>query len=876
MFWRRICVYFCICLGFSSLWAADDCELPLPSTMSADAYQQLLYEFLAADCYKSWERDKEIRNVGPWILGESYGTHPAIRIYYSPEVYTWLTNNRQGKIANGAIIVKEQYTPPASSVKPGTIPNSWSVMVMDSNGSWDGWFYSTVSTKGPPSPDPSGIDYPAMGFGLYCLNCHASAEKESTYSALVNIEGKQMTYVLVDPPVLTPVGPQQDPHNRRIDVDSGVALEKPRSKPNPAIVDTYGGKTPLKPEDTLKIPGRGLDHVVAGPHGPEMFLTSDQCIGCHDATQSNAAPPNMIYPPDGNADAIVNLSPYGEWSASMMGLAGRDPIFYAQLESELALHPDHATYIQDTCFSCHGVMGKRQLQLDKGQDANFNQEMVFATGSDEDAKYGALARDGISCLVCHHISEKDLGEFSTFTGNFHTGPADKIYGPYHDVIPKPMKNALGIKPVFGEQITTSAMCGSCHTVVLPVLGGCDRKSDNKNAQGQDIFYEQTTYLEWLNSSYQNETKEYNGAIAKSCQDCHMPKDYRPLNAQGYVDLAFRIANIEDETFADVENRLPDKDLHMKVRDEYSRHTLLGINLFGMSMFQQFPEILGISTKDPMATFGNPVSPLITAQEASLRLAQQDSVKVEVTDIQQTKDYLETKVSVRNLVGHHFPSGVGFRRAFIEFKVEDENGNILWISGGTNAAGVILNGDDGEPLPSEFFDMVDGEQAYQPHYQVIERQNQVQIYEELIKNPAGKFTTSFLSLCQKVKDNRLQPLGWKIDGPYAEETKPDGNAEQDCEYVSDKHCASYGKGSPGRDLITYKVPLAKLKEKPAYVSATMYYQSIPPYYLNQRFTDANGPNTQRLYSFVSYLNVDRSAIKDWKLRLQTNTIPVSGE
>ena len=38
----------------------------------------------------------------------------------------------------------------------------------------------------------------------------------------------------------------------------------------------------------------------------------------------------------------VNVSPYGEWRWSPMGLAGRDPIFYAQLESELAYLKDRA------------------------------------------------------------------------------------------------------------------------------------------------------------------------------------------------------------------------------------------------------------------------------------------------------------------------------------------------------------------------------------------------------------------------------------------------------------------------------------------------------------------------------------------------------
>ena len=67
----------------------------------------------------------------------------------------------------------------------------------------------------------------------------------------------------------------------------------------------------------------------------------------------------------------VNVSPYGEWRWSPMGLAGRDPIFYAQLDSELAYLKDRKADQQaviNTCFRCHGVMGKRQLNIDHGYD----------------------------------------------------------------------------------------------------------------------------------------------------------------------------------------------------------------------------------------------------------------------------------------------------------------------------------------------------------------------------------------------------------------------------------------------------------------------------------------------------------------------------
>ena len=71
------------------------------------------------------------------------------------------------------------------------------------------------------------------------------------------------------------------------------------------------------------------DHAVAGPKGPDQFLTSDQCMGCHSAT-----PNDMLYLFPEPDKTPINLSPFTEWQSSMMGLAGRDPVFHAQVESE--------------------------------------------------------------------------------------------------------------------------------------------------------------------------------------------------------------------------------------------------------------------------------------------------------------------------------------------------------------------------------------------------------------------------------------------------------------------------------------------------------------------------------------------------------------
>ena len=139
--------------------------------------------------------------------------------------------------------------------------------------------------------------------------------------------------------------------------------------------------------------------------------------------------------------------------------------------------------------------------------------------------------------------------------------------------------------------------------------------------------------------------------------------------------------------------------------------------------------------------------------------------------------------------------------------------MVWASGRTNSVGVVTDA-KGKPLVTEFLakDPETGEQRYEPHYQRITRQNQVQIYEELTKNPEGVFTTSFLARMDTLKDNRLLPKGWTAEGPegfgafYSPEpaeakkalqaTHPEGNVLQDKQFLD-------GSGS---DVITYQPTL----------------------------------------------------------------------
>ena len=446
-----------------------------------------------------------------------------------------------------------------------------------------------------------------------------------------------------------------------------------------------------------------------------------------------------------------------------------------------------------------------------------------------------------------------MGSPQTFTGKFKIDPANVANGPYDQLITLPMKNATGITPRYGEHVKTSALCGSCHTVILPVFDDKGRPILDQNGKPKE-FHEQMTYPEWQNSVYQNEREPINREAARTCQDCHMQQTFLGKK------LIFRAANIEDINYPYTDYRAPDKDITVRVRDQFSRHTLLGINQFGLMMFEQFPDLLGIRTADYM--YGEAVPGLLTAQSSGYDLARRETAKIEVTSLSRNDRFLEASIRVENLAGHGFPSGVGFRRAFLTFEVLDDKDNVLWASGRTNNVGAIVKGVGDEVLPTEFFyDVATGKQVFQPHYEVISDEGQVQIYEELIADSKGKITTSFVGLDHPLKNNRLLPKGWRMDGPYGEFTAPHGDAERDPEYVNPN-------GATGADRIIYRIPLNDRTRNAASVRVTLNYQSIPPYYLKDRFTIGKGAETQRLAYLASHLNLDKTPLAGWKLPIVT--------
>src|SRR5262249_37744466 len=202
------------------------------------------------------------------------------------------------------------------------------------------------------------------GFGLYCVRCHGSAETLLTFSSQINIKdrpGQPLTFRddyswfwngPVQPPSAAqiaaartreegaPLVPEQMPAQPQREQTSHPhisAANMPRLAVEHPPVSSDWSKFFVSTKVAAKpnaLPGENYDHVVPPEGKPQHFVTSDQCFGCHSGNRYG----NVMLWTDNRIDSkpLVNISPFGEWRWSPMGLAGRDPIFYAQLDSEIA------------------------------------------------------------------------------------------------------------------------------------------------------------------------------------------------------------------------------------------------------------------------------------------------------------------------------------------------------------------------------------------------------------------------------------------------------------------------------------------------------------------------------------------------------------
>ena len=294
---------------------AGEHPLPLPTTMSHIEYEKILFPFIKSRAYATqlgWSHDKYVRDTGAYVKGKYYGTHPAVRCFYSPKVMYWLTGNpdfwpegrdagqapekapREGIIPDGGMIIKEMLPPPAARYEGMTeeeilsvlqLPSSagCDVMIKDSSGSPDGWFWASVY-EGQKYDSSDSFEYPQAGFVLACVRCHSVAEEGGTFSSLRNITGfpgEPIQYFVDNtwrdiPTALQPYDFRHDPEPPALRAPQGPGPTRPSFE----FLNTYKSARYVTYPEVKKFPAESNDHVTPHASIPERFLTSDQCLMC--------------------------------------------------------------------------------------------------------------------------------------------------------------------------------------------------------------------------------------------------------------------------------------------------------------------------------------------------------------------------------------------------------------------------------------------------------------------------------------------------------------------------------------------------------------------------------------------------------------------
>lgn len=495
----------------------------------------------------------------------------------------------------------------------------------------------------------------------------------------------------------------------------------------------------------------------------DVFATGRVCGDCHSASAGSTA----------NRDEQGrSIDLFEWWSASAMANSARDPLFRAVLASEQARAPAAASAISTVCLTCHTPMAKLALEHGGALPATLA-NTVYALGP-----VGALARDGISCTLCHQIQPTDLGLEASFSAGFRVTSAKQLFGPFPGPFANPMVGRTGFTPVQGTHMQTSAMCGTCHALVTEAV------TPEGVATGHRMG-EQLTYLEWRRSAF---STEGGGATPSSCQDCHMPD--RQANGQ---PLSTRLARRpEGGDFPPVSPRAP-----------FSRHSFVGANTVLPKLLRQGRALLAPEASD---------AALLEAEQRSRELLRTQTAKLTLSNVARVGARVELSVRVESLTGHKVPSGYPSRRLFLEVQVRDAAGARVSAAGLTDAAGRLV-GDDGQPLPEE--------RAGGPtfaHRSRVTSAGEPMVWEAVMSDGHGHASFALLGAEGFLKDNRLLPRGHQDTtvGPLS--TTPVGVTDADF--------------LPGGDVVQVSLPAPAAGGR---VDVRLRYQTFHPRYLDEQLT-----------------------------------------
>ncbi|MCK4843300.1 MAG: hypothetical protein KAT04_15675 [Methylococcales bacterium] len=355
------------------------------------------------------------------------------------------------------------------------------------------------------------------------------------------------------------------------------------------------------------------------------------------------------------------------------------------------------------------------------------------------------AMNGVSCTLCHQIQDSPkLGTVESFTGKYEIGDNKEIFGPYDNLFPNPMVMNTGFTPKYSLHIKESEMCATCHNVKTPYV---DEAGTVLTTTLESEFPEQMPYSEWLHSDYTG---------TNSCQSCHMER------ANGVP--------------------ISNRPMWLEERDNFAVHEFVGANTFMLTMLKNNKQQLGVIASN--------FDDIITATRAMLK----ESATIEVLSQSLNQGQLDFNLKIDSKTGHKLPSAYPSRRVIVHVTVLDDANNVVFESGKVNANGSV------QGVASDFDAL-----AFEPHYDVINSPDQVQVYEAIMGNSDDKVTYTLLRGATYLKDNRLLPNG------FNKTTAPDdvavaGIAYNDNNFIGGSDQISYRIGGLTGSSYTVKIEL----------------------------------------------------------------------
>lgn len=278
------------------------------------------------------------------------------------------------------------------------------------------------------------------------------------------------------------------------------------------------------------------------------------------------------------------------------------------------------------------------------------------------------------------------------------------------------------------------------------------------------FTEQALYHEWENSIH--------GKQNTTCQSCHLPKLNEPIIISSRPGFS-------------------------PGREPFGVHDFTGGNVFMLNLLKENHEELQIHSGE------NFLAETIKRTKKSLS---ENTIELGIGEIYFENDSVFVPVFLKNKAGHKFPTGFPSRRAYLECLVT-QSSDTLFHSGGKESS-VLVN------FKNEYFE---------PHYEIINQEDQVQIYEFVMGDIRRKVTTVLEKAYVPLKDNRIVPEGFDILHQNYDTVKVVGKAINDQDYFS----------GLGVESIVYAFPNPKAGNS-SKVKVSLHYETVPESWLNELF------------------------------------------